>query len=265
MKKSITLAVLLSASLTLAGCKPRHGAPAPASADTDTSSTATPPIFSAPKLSAYQHGRIAGVVHFTGPAPKRIDIDMSMDPACAFGASNMSEPYVIDKDRVANVYIYIKSGVSPTLAVLSTRPVRLDQTGCRYAPHVIALQQGAAVEFTNSDATMHNIHVTPTQSGNPAVDISQAPKGTAQMEEFHVAETMIPVRCNNHPWMSAFINVAPNPYFDVTDADGSFSIPRLPPGNYILAAVHEKMGEQDIPVTVTAGGTVTADFTFRAK
>ena len=56
----------------------------------------------------------------------------------------------------------------------------------------------------------------------------------------------MPVRCNNHPWMNAFINVSATPFFAVTDADGHFEIKGLPAGTYTLAAVHEKMGEQTI-------------------
>ena len=67
---------------------------------------------------------------------------------------------------------------------------------------------------------------------------------------------MLPVRCNNHPWMSAFINVAPNPWFAVTGTDGAFHITGLPPGTYTLAAVHEKLGEKDIQITVPPKATV---------
>jgi len=140
----------------------------------------------------------------------------------------------------------------------------LDQKGCRYTPHVIALQQGGTVVFKNSDPTMHNIHITsPTESG--AIDISQGPMGQPQTQVFSSPQVMLPVRCNNHPWMNAFINVAPSPYFAVTGADGSFTISGLPPGTYTLAAVHEKLGEQDIQVTVPAKSIAKADFTFAAK
>ena len=76
---------------------------------------------------------------------------------------------------------------------------------------------------------------------------------------------MLPVRCNNHPWMSAFINIAPNPYFAVTGPDGSFTLPNLPPGAYTLAAVHEKLGEQDIQITVPNKSVAKASFTFASK
>jgi hypothetical protein len=121
------------------------------------------------------------------------------------------------------------------------------------------------VEFRNSDGTMHNIHTMPTIVGNEPIDVSQGPKGAPVTKQFMKPEIMMPVRCNNHPWMNAFINVSPTPFFAVTDANGHFAISGLPAGTYTLTAVHEKMGEQDITVTVQPQGTAKADFSFSSK
>jgi plastocyanin len=132
-------------------------------------------------------------------------------------------------------------------------------------PHVIGVQQGGKVEYRNSDPATHNVHTLPQDEANHSVDVSEMPGGEPQTETFRSAELMIPVRCNNHPWMQAFINVAPNSFFAVTGADGSFTLHGLPPGTYTVAAVHEKLGEQDLQVTVPAKSTAKADFTYSAK
>jgi plastocyanin len=245
---------LLLAALTLTACK-----------QIPPTSPAATTLPNAPAVNPATAGTITGVVTFAGKPPARIPIDMSADPACTLSTEpNLTEQYIVDQGHLANVFVYIKSGIVPSSAAPNAPAVVLDQKGCRYTPHVIALQQGAQVEFRNADPTMHNIHTTPTDNSQP-IDISQSPMGASDMHRFNTPETMLPVRCNNHPWMQAFINVAPNPYYAVTKADGTFTIPNLAPGTYTLAAVHEKLGEQDIQITVTPKATAPATFAFSMR
>ncbi|HKO12073.1 MAG TPA: hypothetical protein VJV22_08900, partial [Acidobacteriaceae bacterium] len=122
-------------------------------------------------------GTITGTVHFTGTAPKPIEIDMSQDPACTLGAKNYSEGYVVDNGGLANVFVYVKDGLGNKVYAAPSQPVDVDQKNCRYEPHVVGVMVGQSVRFTNSDPTMHNIHMMPTVAGNHSVDISQGPAG----------------------------------------------------------------------------------------
>jgi plastocyanin len=263
-------ALLLLTALTLAGCK---RTPTPANSAPVATRTAAHP---APAVDPATAGSISGVVHFDGQPPARISIDMSADPACNLpNLPNQTEQIIVNDHHLANVYVYIKSGVPSSgvpgsdvpnyAASPNAAPVRLDQKGCRYIPHVIAVQQGGSVTFLNSDATVHNIHTLPDQPGNTSVDISEPANSSPRTEAFPTPEVMLPVRCNNHPWMSAFINVAPNPWFAISNADGRFTITGIPPGTYTLAAVHEKLGEQDIQITIPPKTAAQASFTFAAK
>ena len=221
---------------------------------------------SAPVIDPATAGSISGMVHFSGKAPERIKIDMSADPACAMsGTPNFTEQYVISDGKLANVFVYVKSGLPAWSAPFNAPPVVMDQKGCRYLPHVVGVQQGGKVEYRNSDPATHNVHTLPQDPENHSVDVSEMPGGEPQTETFRSPELMIPALCNNHPWMQAFINVAPNSFFAVTGADGSFTLHGLPPGTYTVAAVHEKLGEQDLQVTVPAKSTAKADFTYSAK
>ncbi|HEX3435511.1 MAG TPA: carboxypeptidase regulatory-like domain-containing protein [Pseudacidobacterium sp.] len=210
-------------------------------------------------------GTISGTVHFSGTMPAPVLIDMAQDPACNIGAANYSEQYVGKNGGLQNAFIYVKDGLGNKLYPIPSTPVVMDQKNCRYVPHVIGVMTGQPVRFTNSDPTMHNVHMVPTVSSNQTVDISQPPTGAADMRTFHDTELMMPVRCNNHPWMQAFINVVSNPFYAVSDTDGHFEIKGLPPGTYTIVADHEVLGQQTATVTVSTKQTATQDFTFAGK
>lgn len=260
--------VLVSAlsCIGLVGCKSDTGArPSEPSSPTATTTRPTSTAVAPPAapVDPAQAGTVTGTVHFAGTPPPRVPIDMSMDPACSLSGENQSEQIVVNKGGLGNVFVYVKSGLPATSASPGAPPVHVDQHGCRFIPHVAAVQQGGSVAFTNSDPTMHNIH-TLTVASNPSIDVSQGPGAQPQVRQFNTAEILLPVRCNNHPWMNAFLNVSPNAYFAVTNADGGFTIAGLPPGTYTLAAVQEKLGEQDMQVTVPAHGRATSNFSFGA-
>jgi plastocyanin len=261
MKKCRTRAAglsLLFAALAIAGC--------------DQHTTRNQPAESSPHPAANTHidpataGTITGTIHFVGKAPTPIAIDMAQDPACAFATKtrNFTEQYVVHNGKLSNVFVYIKSGFDGKVYGPPATPVVLDQKGCRYVPHVIGAMVGQAVEFRNSDPTMHNVHIVPPADPNAAgFDISQPSMGGMQQHVFRAPGLMIPVRCNNHPWMEAFLNVVDNPFFAVSEADGKFEIKGLPPGTYTLVAVHEKLGTQTQSIIVNSHQTSNAEFTFR--
>ncbi len=255
---------LCGALLVSAGCKRSE-----TGATTGTSPAAEGPITLIDPATA---GSVEGTVHLAGKAPERIEIDMAQDPACAMSpyGKNLTEGVMSQKDgattgKLANVYVYVKDGLGNKVYAAPSEPVVLDQKGCRYTPHVLAAMVGQPIEFRNSDPTMHNVHMQPTVGGNQQFDISQPPNGGTMRHAFAKPELMIPVRCNNHPWMQAFLNVAANPFFAVSGEDGHFAIHGLPPGTYTLVAVQEQLGQQQATVAVTTHGTATADFSFKAK
>ena len=252
--------LLLCSSLLLAGGCKRSGT----GASTGLSSAPEGPITQIDPATA---GSVEGTIHLIGKAPERIEIDMAQDPACSMSpyGKNLTEGVVGQDGKLANVYVYVKDGLGNKLYAAPSAPAVLDQKGCRYAPHVLAAMVGQPIEFRNSDPTMHNVHMQPTVAGNRQVDISQPPNGGTTRHAFAKPELMMPVRCNNHPWMEAFLNIAPNPFFAVSGEDGHFAIQGLPPGTYTLVAVQEQLGQQQASVTVTTHGTATADFSFNAK
>ena len=117
------------------------------------------------------------------------------------------------------------------------------------------------ITIKNADATNHNIH--PLPKVNNEWNESQPPGSADKTQSFPRQEIMLPVKCNIHPWMRAYINVVSHPFFAITGDDGSFTIKGLPPGTYTVEVVHEKYGNQEVQVTVGAKESKTADFTIK--
>jgi len=208
-------------------------------------------------------GSISGTVHFAGSVPAPLKIDMGFDPACALSprGENFASPIAVKDGKLANVFVYLKN--PPILAdwMIPKEHVIVDQVGCRYEPHVVGAMVGQTIEFRNSDNTEHNIHAA--SKTNAEWNESQSPKSQPILKHFDKPEIMLPVKCNQHPWMKMYVNVAENPLFAVTGADGSFEIKGLPPGEYTLAAVHEKLGEKTMTLKVAPKEQKTgADFSF---
>jgi hypothetical protein len=82
-------------------------------------------------------------------------------------------------------------------------------------------------------------------------------------KSFDKPEVWIPVGCDVHPWMRAYVAVVPHPFFAVTGEDGSFEIRGLPAGEYEIEAVHEKLERQSQKVTVKDGEAATLTLTFK--
>ena len=203
----------------------------------------------------------SGTVRFDGKVPAPRKIDMSGDPACK--GNNSSESIASENGMLENVFVYVKDGLNGKTFPAPKTPVVIDQNGCRYIPHVAAAMAGQPVKFNNSDAAMHNVH--PRPRNNQDWNESQQPKGDPIVKTFSNPDVMFPVVCNQHPWMKMFMNVTNSPFYAVTGKDGKFALKGLPPGTYTIAAVHEKLGEQTMQVTITGKEAKTGDFTFKAQ
>src|SRR5262249_55730467 len=171
-----------------------------------------------------------------------------------------SEAFVFNDGKLANVFVYVKEGLPPARFPVPSEPVVLDQKGCRYIPHMLGMTAGQPLKILNTDTADHNVHNMPHK--NPQWNESKMSGDPPVLKPFPNPEMMVPLQCNQHPWMRAYVNVMAHPYFAVSASDGKFTIRNLPPGNYTLAAVHEKFGEQTMKVRVDAKGAAQADFTF---
>ena len=206
---------------------------------------------------------VRGVVHFKGTPPPPKKIQTTADPQCMAnrkGPLFSDEVVVGENGGLANVFVYVKSGLEGKTYPVSADKVSLQQKGCTYSPHVIGVQVNQKIEIVNSDPTMHNINARPKT--NKGFNFAQPVQGMKSIKTFSEPEIMIPLKCDIHPWMHSFVNVVTHPFFSVSDAKGQFEINSLPPGTYQIEAVHESLGSLAQSVTVKPGVTATLTFTF---
>jgi plastocyanin len=208
---------------------------------------------------------VTGHIAFGGTPPAPRPIDMRDEPTCAeqhgdgVAAADAHEVAVND-GRLQNVFVYISDGVTGSFPT-SSEPVLIDQQGCIYHPRVAGVQTGQNITFRNSDGLLHNIKAVP--SANRGFNISQ-PNNMDSRRSFPQPEVMIPIECNVHGWMQAYVGVLEHPYFAVSGADGTFSIGNLSPGTYTVTTWHESYGEQSQQVTAGPNETVEVVFTYDA-
>ncbi|MGI9101450.1 MAG: carboxypeptidase regulatory-like domain-containing protein [Terriglobales bacterium] len=137
--------------------------------------------------------------------------------------------------------------------------VLIDQKGLLFQPHIAVVQQGATVDFQNSDNVAHNVF-WPAVSGDKKAghNLGTWPKGEKKSYKFDKAG-VVPLLCNVHPEMSGYVVVSPTPYYAETDASGNYKIANVPDGDYKVVAWHEGAKPSSKPVKVS--GDTKADLT----
>lgn len=207
---------------------------------------------------------ITGTVTFTGKAPTLKPLTMDADPVCAKKHTGPvpSEMLVLGNgNTMGNIMVWVSKGLpSGKTWPAPATPVVLDQNGCQYKPHVMGIMAGQPYKILNSDALAHNIHTLP-KVNRP---FNQSMPGTLKetTTKFDKPEPVFQVKCDVHPWMSAYIGVFNHPFFSVTSTDGKFTISGLDPGTYEITAWHERLGTQTASITVGANDKKTQDFKF---
>ena len=218
---------------------------------------------------------ITGKVTLKGTPKPEIPIDMGADPKCGALHSTpiTTRHYLADKDGgLANVFVYLKSGVTQKSAPAAANEPVLDQVGCLYEPYVMGVMVNQKFKIRNSDPTLHNVHPQPRQGENKEFNLAQPPVQPPQpppvMEKsFPTPEIMVRFKCDVHQWMFAYVGVLDHPYYAVTGKDGTFKISGVPNGKYTIEAYHPKSHGTNPGVTqeITVSGDAKVDFTIELK
>jgi plastocyanin len=207
---------------------------------------------------------ITGSVVFDGKAPTLRPLTMDADPACAKKHSKPAPNEMLvlgGGNAMGNIMVYVSKGLPSGKSFPAPKtPVTMDQEGCQYKPHVMGIQVGQPYRILNSDGVLHNVHTLPkiNKSYNAGMPATRKEATTS----FDKPEPMFNIKCDVHPWMSAYIGVFTHPFYSVTKTDGKFTISGLDPGTYEITAWHERLGTQTATVTVGANDTKTQNFKF---
>ncbi len=216
-------------------------------------------VLSVPAFAA----TITGTAKFDGEVPKFKEIKMDADLICLSHHKEAVYPQKLvlgEGNTMGNVFVRVASGLAKKDYPVPTQAAVLSQVGCMYDPHVIAIMQGQTLKILNPDGTLHNVHSL--SKINPEFNLAMPKFKTETTKVYDKAEFMFAMKCDVHPWMEAWVTVTENPFFNVTKADGKFTIDNLPAGTYDIEAWHEKLGTQKQTVTVAEGETKDLAFTF---
>lgn len=224
-------------------------------------------LLMSPNVDAYQGGpvtnggTIAGQVTYTGTAPKAEQLKVTQDQHVCGKKPITSEALLVGAGgalRNAVVWIEgIKAGKPATKS-----KVTIDNTGCRFVPHVQGAVAGSGVDVKNSDDVLHNTHARMQPRKTTVFNVGLPILN--QISKQRLARPgVIKVGCDaGHTWMSAWVHVFDHPYFAVTGPDGKFELGDVPAGDYTLTIWHEKLGKKTATAKVTAAGKVTVSVSF---
>jgi len=254
-------AASVALALVLAGCSGEKPATTPQSSPAAAQQTAPTKVVDPATV-----GAIAGTVTLEGTPPAPREIMLSGSPACAkLHSSPLIYPEVVagNHGELADVIVYVKSGLESYRFTTPAMPAQIDQRGCMYEPHVQGIMVGQKLSVTNTDPVLHNVLMLPRQNlpWNKSQPIGSTPIETS----FNRPELAMKVLCNIHPWMCAYVFAFSHPYFDVTSKKGTFELKNLPPGTYTIEAWQEKYGTQDQSVTLAAKEVKSISFAFKAR
>jgi plastocyanin len=152
--------------------------------------------------------------------------------------------------------VYLDSAPREAFAELQRGRARMDQRNEQFLPRVLAITVGTIVDFPNSDKTFHNVFsLSPVRRFN----LGRFPPGRTGSVRFD-RPGIVPVFCDIHSHMSAYVLVFNHPFFALSDDAGRYEIAGVPAGSYTLKVWSELGTASARRVAVTEGGTVEADF-----
>ena len=270
---SLCASALLGALLlTTSSCSQEEGAGGSAGRSSRNSAPVPPIANPAPPADRAQWGSIEGVVHFVGEPPRQREIS-GLDNVSGCGVHEETptrEEVTVRDGKLRDVLVRLRTRDlhADALGAAPSEPAVLAQEGCIYRPHVLGLAVGQTLHVTNEDGAEHNVHAKPRRAqevSDARLNRGQRPGAEPLEFGFEISGEFeaIPFKCDLHPWMNAWVCVVEHSYFAISDAEGRFVLPEVPPGEYWLESWHETLGEDRVRIVVPESSAAQAEFSYR--
>ncbi len=215
-----------------------------------------------------QAATLKGQITIDGKAPKDKAIDMSGDPNCMKlqPGKVFDNFFVVSKNgSIPNVFVYLDgSALHGKAYEAPAKKIFLNQRNCRFEPKVVGVLAGQKIFIHNDDPTLHNVHAMPKAEGNREFNLGMPFQGMTVKKLFKAPEMMMRVKCDVHPWMTAYIAVMDHPFFMTTGSDGAFDLEGVPAGKYQLRVWHPRYANpaKSFSVELVEGTSKTFDVTL---
>jgi len=213
-----------------------------------------------------EFGALFGEILLVGEVPERFPIGARKVKECThFPEVEHMSDFILARDgKLQNAFVFIESGYDrSTIPEQPAEPVVMNQVGCIYTPHVVALQTGQKLVVKNSDPATHNVNLNAPDNGG--TKNRGMVEGQEPLEFEFRRPDRVKLKCDIHPWMSAEVYVSRHPWFAVSAEGGTFSIPEVPPGEYVVVAEHDQFGTVRGRVVVEAGKSTGLALTLRVE
>jgi hypothetical protein len=196
--------------------------------------------------SAAGWGTIKGKFVVDGAAPTLPAVDASKEAYCVEHHPIDESVVVDDQGNLANVVVYLRTGrnekvdVHPDYEAAKNTPAVLDNKFCSFQPHISLVRAGQPFVIKNSDTVGHNTNVKLMRNGATNTTIAAGEENKRVLTKAEAVP--LPVDCNIHPFMHAWILVKDDPYMVTSAADGTFEIKNVPAGKREFEFWHEGPG-----------------------
>jgi len=214
-------------------------------------------LYAYEEIAVKEGATIRGNVKVEGKLPKLALLQITKYKEICKDVPN--ESLVVGPGQGLRYAVITLEGIAKGKPVEKETVHELDNIKCRFSPHVQAASVGQFVLLKNSDPILHTAHAV-FKNDQPQFNVGLYP-GRVSRKPF-VAPGLVTIRCEVHPWMSAYIMVTENPYYAVSDLYGEYEITDVPPGVYQLKVWHETLGTQEKRIETKPGAAQKIDFTF---